>query len=107
MTCLLARERGGVRLRSQLLVYPGTDGGDLSRASVEEFAEGPFLTRAGMIWFRGHYNGGTEDRSDIRAVPANAPDHAGLPPAFVVTAEVDPLRDSGEHYAGVLARSGF
>ena len=106
VTCLLARARGGVRLRSQLLVYPGTDGGDLSRASVDEYASGPILTRDGMVWFRQHYNGGSEDRSDIRAVPANAADHGGLPAAFVVTAEIDPLRDSGEHYGAVLARAG-
>ena len=106
VTCLLAREREGLRLRSQLLVYPGTDGADLSRPSVDEYASGPILTRSGMIWFRQHYNDGSEDRSDVRAVPANAAQHSGLPPAFVITAEIDPLRDSGEHYAGVLARAG-
>ena len=106
VTCLLARERGGVRLRAQLLVYPGTDGGDMSRPSVAEFADAPILTRAGMIWFRGHYFGEADDPSDPRASPALAADHAGLPPAFVVSAEIDPLRDSGEHYAGVLARAG-
>jgi acetyl esterase len=105
VTCLLARDRGGVSLRAQLLVYPGT-GGDLSHQSVEEFADGPILTRAAMIWFREHFYGGPAPTTDMRASPAAAASHAGLPPAFVVTAEVDPLRDAGEHYAGLLARAG-
>ncbi len=105
VTCLLARERGGVRLRSQLLVYPGT-GHDLSYPSVEEFADGPILTRAAMVWFNAHYHGDGGGEADVRASPALAADLGGLPPAFVVTAEVDPLRDAGEHYAGLLARAG-
>jgi acetyl esterase len=105
VVCLLARERGGVRLRSQLLVYPLSDG-DLSYPSVEEFAEGPVLTRAALVWFSEHFYGGPEPATDLRAWPATAASHANLPPAFVVTAEVDPLRDAGEHYAGVLARAG-
>jgi acetyl esterase len=109
VTCLLARERGGMRLRSQLLVFPGTDR-DLSHPSVGEFADGPVLTRAAMIWFSSHYYGSDADqaaiRADMRAVPAAAADHSGLPPAFVVTAEIDPIRDAGEQYAGILARAG-
>jgi acetyl esterase len=105
VTCLLARDRAGVRLKSQLLVYPGTDNG-LSYPSAEAFADGPVLTRAAMIWFRDHYYGPSGEPADIRAVPARAESHAGLPPAFVVTAEVDPLRDAGEHYAGILSRAG-
>jgi len=105
VTCLLARERGGVRLRSQLLVYPGT-GADLSYPSVEEFADGPILTRAAMVWFDDHYHAEGDDPADMRASPALAADLGALPPAFVVSAEVDPLRDAGEHYAGLLARAG-
>jgi acetyl esterase len=105
VTCQLARDRGGLRLRSQLLVYPGT-GNDLSYPSVEEFADGPILTRASMMWFNAHYHGDGGGELDVRASPALAADLGGLPPAFVVTAEVDPLRDAGEHYAGLLARAG-
>jgi acetyl esterase len=103
--CLLARDRGGPAVRAQLLVYPGTDR-DLTRPSVSEFADGPILTRSAMLWFRGHTHTSEDELGDLRASPALAPSHAGLPQAFVVTAEVDPLRDAGEAYAGVLARAG-
>lgn len=107
VTCLLARDRGGVRLRSQLLVYPGTGiASDRAYPSAEEFSGGPVLTVAAMAWFSAHYHGGDGDETDVRAQPAAAAAHAGLPPAFVLTAEVDPLRDTGEHYAGLLARAG-
>ncbi len=103
--CLLARMRGGPPLRTQLLVYPGTDH-DLTRPSVTGFADGPFLTRDALLWFQGHYLGAGADRSDPRASPALAADHANLPPAFVLTAEVDPIRDAGEAYAHILASAG-
>ncbi len=103
--CLLSRERGGPAVRSQLLVYPGTDR-DLTRPSVTEFARGPILTRDSMLWFRGHYHSSEDELLDPRANPALAASHQGLPPACVLTAEVDPIRDAGENYAGILARAG-
>ena len=103
--CLLAKARGGPAIRSQLLIYPGADH-DLGRASVTEFAEAPILTRETMDWFRGHYFPPGTDLSDMRASPALAPDHTGLPPACVLTAEIDPIRDSGEAYAVTLAQAG-
>jgi len=107
VTCLLARDRGGARLRAQLLVYPGTGvASDCATPSAEEFADGPVLTRASLQWFSTHTHGGPADETDLRAQPTAAASHTGLPPAFVVTAEVDPLRDTGEHYAGLLARAG-
>jgi acetyl esterase len=105
VACLMARERGGPAIRSQLLVYPGTDR-DLTRPSVTEFENGPVLTKASMLWFRGHYHSDMAELQDWRANPAMAPHHRDLPPAFVLTAEVDPIRDAGENYAGVLARAG-
>ncbi len=103
--CLLAKAQGGPPIRSQLLVYPGADH-DLTRPSVTEFAAGPLLTSETMTWFRGHYFGTGADLSDPRASPALAPDHTGLPPACVLTAEIDPIRDSGEAYAVTLAHAG-
>ncbi len=103
--CLLARSRGGPALRSQLLVYPGVDR-DLTRASVTEFARGPILTRDSMLWFRHHYHGNEAELLDWRATPALAESHVGLPPACVLTAEVDPIRDAGEAYAVRLAQAG-
>ncbi len=105
VSCLMARERGGAMPLAQLLVYPGTDR-DLTRPSVTEFADGPVLTRAAMLWFRGHYHSDVAELQDWRANPALAPHHRDLPPAFVQTAEIDPIRDAGETYANVLAHAG-
>ncbi len=105
VTCLMARERGGAMPLSQLLVYPGTDR-DLMRPSVTEFADGPVLTKAAMLWFRNHYHNDASELQDWRANPALAPHHRDLPPAFVQTAEIDPIRDAGENYANVLAYAG-
>lgn len=103
--CLLSKMRSGPAIRSQLLVYPGTDR-DLTRPSVTEFARGPILTRDAMLWFRGHYHSEEAELSDPRANPALADDHTNLPPACVLTAEIDPIRDAGENYANVLAHAG-
>jgi acetyl esterase len=105
VACILARERGGAMPRAQLLVYPGTDR-DLTRPSVTEFANGPVLTKAAMLWFRGHYHSDLAELQDYRANPALAPHHRGLPPAFVLTAEIDPIRDAGENYGNLLAHAG-
>jgi acetyl esterase len=102
---LLARDRGGVAILSQLLVYPGTDR-DLTRPSVTEFAEGPVLTKAAMLWFRGHYHSDLAELTDPRANPALAATHHGLPRAFVINAEIDPIRDAGENYGNLLAHAG-
>jgi acetyl esterase len=102
--CLLAKHRGGPAIRAQLLVYPGADHAD--RPSITEFADAPILTREAMNWFRGHYFPPGTDLNDMRASPAFAPDHTGLPPACVLTAEIDPIRDSGEAYAAILAQAG-
>lgn len=105
VACLLARERGRAMPRGQLLVYPGTDR-DLTRPSVLEFGDGPVLTKAAMLWFRGHYHSDLAELQDWRANPALAPHHRGLPPAFVQTAEIDPIRDAGENYGNLLAHAG-
>ena len=103
--CLLAKTRNGPPIAAQLLVYPGSDH-DLTRPSASEFADGPFLTAETMRWFRHHYLGAAPDLSDPRASPSLAPDHTFLPPACVLTAEVDPIRDTGEAYAAILVQAG-
>jgi acetyl esterase len=105
VACLMAKARGGAMPLSQLLVYPGTDR-DLTRPSVTEFAHGPVLTKSAMLWFRGHYHNDAAELQDWRANPALAESHRDLPPAFVLTAEIDPIRDAGENYANILARAG-
>jgi acetyl esterase/lipase len=90
----------------QLLVYPVTDG-TLSHPSIEENADGYFLTRDMMAWFWQHYVG-TGSRTDPACSPLHAPASAleGAAPALVITAEFDPLRDEGEAYAAHLTAAG-
>jgi acetyl esterase len=88
----------------QLLVYPVTDL-TLSHRSIEENAEGYFLTKATMEWFVDSYLG-DQDPKDPAVSPLHAPSLAGLPAALVVTAEYDPLRDVGEAYAARLRDAG-
>lgn len=105
---LLARDSGGPSLRFQLLIYPAVDSrpGDLY-PSQRENAAGPFLLAETMTYFRSHYfQGAAEERSDVRASPILATSHAGLPPALIVTAGYDPLRDEGAAYAGKLEEAG-
>ncbi len=102
---LMARDRGGPRLVHQLLVYPATDA-HMDAPSIHENAEGYFLTRDGMVWFWNHYLNGPADRANPYASPLRAADLRGLPPATVITAEFDPLRDEGERYAARLRQAG-
>jgi acetyl esterase len=106
VVALLARDEGGPALCYQLLVYPAVDAraSDDYRSRVVN-AEGPFLTTAAMENFTGNYLGSGADeasREDFRMSPLLAQSHRGLPPALVVTAEFDPLRDEGEAYARAL-----
>jgi acetyl esterase len=102
---LAARDRNGPRLVAQLLIYPVTNF-DFTTASYEENADGYLLTRGTMQWFWAHYLGAQDLGKDPYACPARADDLVGLPPAFVATAEFDPLRDEGEAYAANLRAAG-
>src|SRR5438874_6338251 len=103
---LMARDRGGPPLVFQLLVYPVTDVPSAKTASYRENAEGYFLTAKMMHWFWNHYCGKNPDLSDPYLCPLRAKDLKRLPPALVVTAEFDPLRDEGEAYAARLREAG-
>jgi acetyl esterase len=89
----------------QLLIYPVCDYSH-KRRSYATFAEGFLLTAAEMDWFRDNYLPDSEAALGWRASPALAPDHSGLPPAYVVTAGFDPLRDEGEEYVEKLRAAG-
>jgi acetyl esterase len=102
---LMARDRGGPALRFQLLVYPATCG-RLDSPSIHENATGYLLTRDAMVWFWSHYVPEPADREHPYVSPLRAPDLRGLPPALVLTAEFDPLRDEGEAYAERLRAAG-
>lgn len=106
VVCLVARERGGVpRIAYQLLAYPATDM-HMTTASHAKFGEGHLLTRDAMDWFQAQYLNGPADRTDWRASPLLAPSLKGLPPAYVMVAGNDPLRDEGEAYALALKKAG-
>ncbi|MGI9606913.1 MAG: alpha/beta hydrolase [Acidimicrobiales bacterium] len=96
---------GGPDLAAQVLVYPSTELADVGHGSHVENGEGLLLTAAFMRWFSDHYVPDPADRTDLRASPARG-ELAGLPPAFVLTAEYDPLRDEGNAYAAALAAAG-
>ncbi|MDF3298909.1 alpha/beta hydrolase [Streptomyces tropicalis] len=104
---LLAKERGGLPLVQQVLFYPVTDAG-FDTCSYHQFATGYFLRRDGMEWFWDQYTTDEADRARITASPLRATTEqlAGLPPALVITAEADVLRDEGEAYAAKLREAG-
>jgi acetyl esterase len=102
---LMARDRSGPRLCQQLLVYPVTDH-SFDTDSYRENAEGLLLSREMMQGFWGHYLARADDGRHPYASPLRAGDLSGLPPAHVITAEYDPLRDEGEAYARRLAEAG-
>lgn len=101
----LCRDEGGPTLVAQLLIYPATDMTDGDYPSREQNAEGYFLTAEDVHWFGDQYAGADGDRTHPRLSPLHGA-LAGLPPAVVVTAEFDPLRDEGEAYATALADAG-
>jgi acetyl esterase len=102
---LMARDRGGPPLALQILIYPVTDR-DFDTPSYLEKGEGYGLTRSGMQWFWNHYLSGDADVANPYAAPLRAPELAGLPPAFVITAEFDCLKDEGDAYAERLRQAG-
>ena len=105
VTALQARDRGGPRITFLLMIYPVIDG-MMSFPSYKENAEGYLLTAADMAWFYDQYAPEGVDRKNPLLSPLYAPDLSGLPPALVITAEYDPLRDEGEAYADALQQAG-
>ncbi|GGH18906.1 alpha/beta hydrolase [Paenibacillus segetis] len=104
---LLAKERKGPSIHKQLLFYPVTDAA-FETESYHEFATGYYLRRDAMQWFWDQYTTDPSERSQITASPLRASKDqlTGLPPALVITAEADVLRDEGEAYANKLREAG-
>ena len=104
VVALDARDGNGPAIAGQLLIYPATE---FSRkhASHREPDTSILLTHSGIDWFVNHYMGDA-DISDWRASPARATTLAALPPAYVLTAGADPLRDEGDEYAARLKEAG-
>jgi acetyl esterase len=103
--CLKAREAASVRLSFQVLIYPALDP-DMDYPSARDNAEGYGLTTEAMRWFWDHYVPDAAQRDNPLAAPLRAPSLHNLPPAIVVTAGYDPLRDEGERYADRLEEAG-
>ncbi|QLL08009.1 flavin-containing monooxygenase [Mycobacterium vicinigordonae] len=104
VVCQLARDAGGPTIVGQALLTPVTDT-DQTRGSYVENAEGYILTAGLMKWFFDYY-ADPDVRNDPRIAPLRAADLSALPPAIVVVAEFDPLRDEGIAYAEALAAAG-
>jgi acetyl esterase len=104
---LLAKARGRPPIRFQLLFYPATDA-TFDTPSYHQFVDGPWLTRETMQWFWNHYAPDTCIRDEPTASPLQATleQVQGLPPALVITAESDVVRDEGEAYAHQLMQAG-
>lgn len=106
VVCLMSRDRGGPQISFQALIYPITDC-DFERPSYHANGEGYFLTRREMLWFWNHYVSSPEQMREPYASPLLAGSLRNLPPAFILTAEYDPLRDEGEAYANALRAAGI
>ncbi len=105
VVCQEIRDHGGPEIAGQVLLTPVTDGAR-RHPSMSDNAEGYILTEGLMDWFWDHYVPDPADRADPRISPLQAQSLAGLPPALVVTAEFDPLRDEGAAYARAMAEAG-
>jgi acetyl esterase len=105
VVAMLARE-SGPKLSFQLLIYPVTQLGGPDTPSMNENAKGYFLEKASMDWFTRLYCPDLAFRGDARLSPLLASNIGGLPPAYVVTAGFDPLRDEGKAYADKLDAAG-
>ncbi len=105
VACLMAKDRQKTMPVCQALIYPITNC-DFGTASYRENAEGYLLTRSTMRWFWRCYVDSDADMLHLYASPMRAEDLSGLPPAFVITAEYDPLRDEAEVYAECLQEAG-
>ncbi|MBS1168424.1 MAG: Lipolytic enzyme [Proteobacteria bacterium] len=106
VTTLRIRDEGGPALAGQMLIYPVTDDIAAGHPSYAEFADGFGLTADDMVWFWDHYVPDPAQRTHPHASPLRADSLAGLPPALLLTAGCDVLRDEGEAYAGRLAAAG-
>jgi acetyl esterase len=101
----MTRDKGDPRLAFQLLLFPGTDF-RLQTPSMQELAEGYNVTKEMMLDIRSNYVPNEADWTNPLASPLLAPDLSNLPPALIITAEYDPLRDDGELYGKRLQEAG-
>jgi acetyl esterase len=106
VTALRVRDEGGPKLCGQMLLYPVTDYHTPGTPSYTENADGYGLTRDTMEWFWAHYLTSPAEAKNPHASPLRAKDLTRLPPAYVMSAEYDPLRDEAELYGDRLKAAG-
>ena len=105
VVALIVRDHPTIKLKFQLLIYPAL-AAHADSESHHKFAKGYFLERLTILWFQECYMQTEADRQDFRYAPLNADDFSGLPPALVMVADHDPLRDEGVEYTKRLKASG-
>jgi acetyl esterase len=105
VVAISARDGNGPAIAGQVLIYPAVDFA-MTHPSHSEPETSILLTHSVIRWFRDHYLNGAADVDDWRASPARAKTLVGLPPAYVLTAGADPLRDEGDEYARRLEEAG-
>lgn len=105
VVAMMARDQKGPHISYQVLLYPTVDA-SFRFASIDALAEGYLLTKPMMVWFLDHYRAANTDPKDPYFSPFEATDLSGLPPALIITAEYDPLRDEGRAYAERLEAAG-
>lgn len=105
VVAIAARDGNGPVIAGQVLIYPAVDFA-MTHASHREPETSVLLTHSVIKWFRDHYLNDAADVGDWRASPARAKTLVGLPPAYVLTAGADPLRDEGDEYASRLKEAG-
>lgn len=104
--CLRAREENAPPIAQQVLIYPATNLADLNTPSYEQYNHFSILTRNAMRWYIHQFLKDQSQQTNPLASPALAENHTGLPPAVIMTAEFDVLRDDGERYAETLKAAG-
>lgn len=105
VTSIIARDENGPKVSKQVLIYPAVDA-RLNSPSIEQFKDGYLLTKNMMHWFVDHYAKTPEDKLNPLMSPLLTEDLSGLPQAFVITSDHDPLKDEGEQYYQKLVEAG-
>jgi acetyl esterase len=105
VVAMMSRDLNGPEIAYQVLIYPCTDG-TLKSPTIDQYAEGYFLTKKIIEWFIDQYKSKEEDLIDPRMSPLFAEDFSNLPPAFIITAEYDLLKGEGKMYADRLKAAG-
>ncbi len=106
VTAQRVRDEGGPEIKGQILIYPVTDHRDSEMASYDEFADGMGLTGEAMKWFWDQYLEDQREAKDTKAAPLLSENLSKLPPALVIIAGYDPVRDEGIAYASRMKEAG-